>query len=345
MGPGSAAYCPGKPPLSTRTFVTPIHSVILRRLRTDTSGKRRKPCDLVPPLDFTKPRAYITRMLNRLTIACASLFAAALVSAPAAADANRFDITLEYEAYFGGFHVASARTQIDRRSDAYLVEAAARARGMLDWYSGWRGVAASKGRLGPEGTVQPDRHNNEGVWDGGTRMRSLDFRPDGTVEVQLVEEDDDDDDDDAVTSVPPESIPGSVDPISAILSLAELMRRGGTCDGTIPVYDGKRRYDLTVRQDGSRTFSPNSYTIFSGEAVACRVDFDRIGGFRIERSKYSRTARERIVWVGQPFEDAPPIPVRVDVETAYGNLVIHLTAARLGGEEIALEPGTDNLAD
>lgn len=280
--------------------------------------------------------------LARLTLCAAA--AAALAAASAQAQPERFDITLEYEAYFGGFHVASARTQIERAPDGYDVAAKARARGMLDWYSGWRGTAGSEGRLFQDGTVAPVRHRNEGVWDGGVRKRTLDFRDDGTVDVELIEEDDDDDDD-AVTAVPPDSIPGSVDPISAIMSLAELMRTGGSCDGTIPVYDGKRRYDLTVRQDGTRLFEPNDYTIFAGEAVACRVDFERIGGFRVDRSKYSRTARDRIVWVGKPFDDAPPIPVRVDVDTNYGNLIIHLTAARLGGEEIALEPGTDNLAD
>jgi hypothetical protein len=37
--------------------------------------------------------------------------------------------------------------------------------------------------------------------------------------------------------------------------------------------------------------------------------------------------------------------VRVDVETDFGQLVVHLTAARHSGREIALEPGKDNLAD
>jgi hypothetical protein len=284
------------------------------------------------------------RILGHLTrLSLLAVATTVLAGAPARAEPERFDITLEYEAYFGGFHIASARTQIERAPDGYDVAARARARGMLDWYSGWRGTAESEGRLFEDGTVAPVQHRNEGVWDGGVRKRTLDFQDDGTVDVELIEEDDDDDD--AVTEVPPDSIPGSVDPISAIMSLAELMRTGGTCDGTIPVYDGKRRYDLTVRKDGTRRFQPNDYTIFAGEAIACRVDFERIGGFRVERSKYSRTARDRIVWVGKPFENAPPIPVRVDVGTNYGDLIIHLTAARLGGEEIALQPGTDNLAD
>src|SRR3546814_19696294 len=67
-----------------------------------------------------------------------------------------------------------------------------------------------------------------------------------------------------------------------------------------------------------------------------------LGGHKIERSKYVETARDRIVWVASPAEGAPPIPVRLEIETAYGSLMGHLTGfatglqapAKLQGKEL-----------
>jgi hypothetical protein len=277
------------------------------------------------------------RASKRITIAAAAWM---LAAAPASASGDG-TLSLDYEAYFGGFHVVSARTTISRAGAEYEVQGEARARGLLDWYAGWKGRAVSEGVLGDGLTVSPEVHRNEGEWRGSTRRNSLTFLPDGSVDV----EQESPPDPNKLTPIPEESIPGTVDPISAIMALARTMEVAGDCTGTIPVYDGRRRYDLSVTQGDSRVFEPNDYTIFSGEAVACVVDFERIGGFRVEQSKYQQTARDRIVWVGRPLDGVPPIPVRIEVETDYGTLLVHLTAARVGDTEIAVAPGVDNLAD
>jgi hypothetical protein len=252
------------------------------------------------------------------------------------------DLTLEYEAYFGGMHVASARTQIYRDATTYHIEGKARARGLLDWYSDWKGQVSSRGQVEEGLKVEPNTHVNDGVWRGKERRNSLTFNPDGTVDVTR----DAPEEDDIVTPVPKDSIPGSIDPITAILSLSGLIQQGEQCQGTVPVYDGRRRYDMSVTPDGMRTFERNDYTVFSGEAMACRLEFDRIGGFREQTSnKYTKTAHNRLVWVASPFPDTLPIPVRVEVDTDFGTLIVHLTAARFRDQEVALDPGGDNLAD
>lgn len=265
---------------------------------------------------------------------------ACLAVSPARADA-RLDLTLEYEAYFGGMHIGSARASILREDVRYRITGQARARGLLDWYSGWQGNVLSEGVIGTARRVEPERHENEGLWQGSPRRNLLVFSPDGSVTV----EQESPPDSNKLTPIPEESISGSIDPLSAILSLAGVMETGGDCKATIPIYDGRRRYDIQVAPDGMRDLKANPYTIFSGQAQACRFTIDRIGGIRTEKSKYQEAARDRRVWVANPLPDAPPIPVRVEVETDLGQLVIHLTAARYRGMEIALEPGTDNLAD
>lgn len=294
-------------------------------------------------MDCRSRRSIFSAMKRILIAGLTGFLALAGVAGAAHADRSAPELTLEYEAYFGGFHVASARTAIERGDGRYEISGKARARGLLEWYSGWRGRTVSRGRLDTAGDVRPLYHEGKGEWGGGMRRNSLTFNPDGTVAVEREETEEREEEE--ATPIPPDSIPGAVDPISAILSLAAVMESGGSCDGAIPIYDGRRRYDIAVEQDGSKAFEPTEYSIFAGEAVACRVSLRRIGGFSTKPGRFRDRVGDRIVWVAQPLEEAPPVPVRVDIQTELGDLVIHLTAARFRGREIALTPGQDNLAD
>ena len=292
-------------------------------------------------------RSYILSGLAAACLAFAAPQSGLAESTSEAAPINRAlpeQLELEFEAYFGGLHIASARTVIQISETDYSVEGRVRARGLLDWFSSWRGLAVSEGVIDPITGVTPTVHRNEGYFRGDARKLELIFNPDGTHTLTVTDTEDVEDDD-PKTPVPPDSLGGTVDPFSAIVSLAALLNNGAQCAGSIPIYDGRRRYDLNLSPGDTKVFEASRYSIFSGTAEACLVEIDRIGGFRVERSKYSETARDRMVWVAAPLPGIAPIPVRLDIETDYGNLLAHLTAARYGGQEIALTPGIDNLAD
>ncbi len=259
-------------------------------------------------------------------------------------------LRLEYEGYFGGLHIGSARAVLEREGARYRVSAEARARGILEWFSEYRGEAETRGALaardaaGLDGRApKPDIHRNRGEWQGDERWVALDYDEAGRVATR--DGSPPEEEEDELTPIPEGATTDTIDPISAIVALAGILENGGTCDTTLKLYDGRRRYDLTVADGGEKRFAPNDYSIFAGSARACALSIERIGGFRVDRSKYSKTARERTVWVGRPIEAGPPVPVRVEVETAYGTLVIHLVAAHAGERRIALEPGRDVMAD
>ncbi|MBP5857634.1 DUF3108 domain-containing protein [Marivibrio halodurans] len=264
-------------------------------------------------------------------------------------------LRLEYEAYFGGMHIGSARAALERRADRYHLSGEARARGLLDWFSEWRGRAESRGTLArrtaesdgqaahrPPLIPKPAQHRNRGEWQGDPRWAILEYDADGDFESRRASRPDEDDD---FTPIPVGATDGTVDPMSAIVALSEMLASGGTCEATLRLFDGRRRYDVRVSDGGTTQFARNDYTIYAGEARACRLEIERIGGFRAEQSKYSETARDRTVWVGRPIADAPPVPVRAEVETAFGRLVIHLVGAYAGAERIALDPGRDIMAE
>jgi len=243
-------------------------------------------------------------------------------------------VEMTYEVFFGGFHIVSARAALNRNTAAYTLTADANSRGMLDFFFSWHGQTRTQGRF-VEGEAVPLEHKNFGIWNGEERVVEVSYDGEGTVEGVLVEPPPDLEE---VNALPDDAEVGTVDPLSVIAQLSEAMTRGDQCAGTFNVFDGKRRYDLTVTDRGTEIFEPNDYSIFEGAAQACEVEFTLLGGDRKEKSKYAKTARNRVVYVGRPIEDAPAIPVRLRIETAYGVLMAHLTSVSAGGRQQALKP-------
>src|SRR3546814_6055887 len=65
--------------------------------------------------------------------------------------------------------------------------------------------------------------------------------------------------------LPPDAGKGTLDPLSVIAGLGELLQAGGRCEGTFPVFDGRKRYDLIVYDAGERVLEPTSYSIYRSE--------------------------------------------------------------------------------
>ncbi len=243
-------------------------------------------------------------------------------------------VEMTYEVYFGGFHIVSARAALNRSTAGYTLTADANSRGMMDFFFTWHGRTRTDGRF-VEGQAVPQAHKNFGVWNGEERIVEVSYDGEGAVAGVLV---DPPPDLEEVNGLPEDAEIGTVDPLSVIAQLSEAMTRGGDCSGAFNVFDGKRRYDLTVTDRGAETFEPNDYSVFQGAAQACGIEFTVLGGDRKEKSKYAETARNRVVYVGRPLQEAPAIPVRLRIETAYGVLLAHLTGVTAGGKQLALKP-------
>jgi len=179
--------------------------------------------------------------------------------------------------------------------------------------------------------VVPARHENWGTADDdeadGERLVHLTYDAAGNLTDSLVQPEQDWDE---RHPLPADAGVGTLDPLSVIAGLAQLLQKSGRCEGSFAVFDGRKRYNLMVSDAGETQLDASSYSIYAGPAHGCRLDYEMLGGHRIERNKYAETARERIVWVARPKEDAPLVPVRLEIETAYGTLMGHLTGYAQG---------------
>jgi hypothetical protein len=235
-----------------------------------------------------KPRAPVRGTCIR-TLVSAAAFAGILIGPVPLAGAAEAQLSvsppearplhLVYDIYLGGFHTGRIELEIDighAREPAqaparYRVVAETRSAGLIDYLIGFRSRAVSEGRQ-VGGTPHPTRHEVDNTWMGkprSVRIRYADGAPSPhsrrdtpeTVTIAPSPEVDERD------PVPLDARVGAVDPLTAALRVTmiaagpegdgeSLMR--STCVGAVPVFDGRRRYDIRTRSRARTTMGPRS---------------------------------------------------------------------------------------
>ena len=156
--------------------------------------------------------------------------------------------------------------------------------------------------------------------DGEQRRREIRYRANGSLELSLDGQRTPLDHDGLSDGL----VRGALDPASALLSLIEVFARTNRCVPSVPVFDGKRRYDLGLTAEEQDTLNPSRYALYSGPATLCRLAVEKHAGFRTR----NRFPNAFDVWLARPAEGAPALPVRLEGRNDLAALVIHLTGAR-----------------
>lgn len=249
-----------------------------------------------------------------------------LCSGPTAASQDSEKFTLSYHLWEGGFHALSFQTRVDRENGAYGIDFSAQTEGLLHWLYPYTMVARAEG-VETDDILNPRQFSTFSKSPRKERNRSLTYKTDGTIEVQ-----EDPPKDRSKTAPTPSEIAGALDPASAALSILQGFVRRGSCQGSVPVYDGKRRFNLNVTQVGDRRIAANSYSMYSGRATVCQVTIEPLQGFEKKRKKESRFLDNLRVWMAPLDPGRRAIPVRLEGKTKLGYLVLHLVAAELGNQ-------------
>jgi len=254
-----------------------------------------------------------------------------LSSAPAhAADsASARTIDLTYEVYLGGLHIFTLDVDMALQRDRYRLSASGQTQGMVGWMYGWDVKLAAEG-ADRSGRTEPLRYDTDSQWQGNRRKVHLRFSEDGRYELERTPPPEPDPD---IEGGLPERLPeGTVDPLSLAVAASRSLMANGRCDQTLPVFDGQRRYDLTLGQIDEATLPASEYSIYHGAAMRCSVSMKRISGFRKSwksKRQWDAPSSAPMVWVARIQPDLPPVPVRYDGAIVLGNIVIHLTKAEV----------------
>lgn len=251
------------------------------------------------------------------------LAAVLLLTLPAAAGAQT--LRASYEVHAAGMVVMELEARIEMTELAYRIETALRTRGLASIFASAEQVTRSSGSFGI-GLASPAAFVSEGTfrgrprrlaleWQGGD-PRVLELSPPETEEREPVSE---------------AERRGTMDVLSLFAAIGRQAARNGQCDATAPLFDGRRRSEMTVSGRQQERIPPWR-NAWHGVAMRCDYEGRQVAGFRRDQDRAEATRPQRgTAWIAAPYPGAPAVPVRVDIPTRWFGTV---TAVLLRAEPI-----------
>ena len=265
----------------------------------------------------------------------------------AAASEGRLQLT--YRMYFGGVHAAdlgfvvsfdAATYDVDAApyeldATAYAVRARLKTTGALKALTRLKTTAYSHGTL-LSGDVVPVRAGYRSKRWRKKRLVELGF-DEGTPKLVRMKPP-------RKSKVSPSLLKGALDPAGAFLALLSRFDAGQGCKLRIPVYDGRRLYELVGEKDGDGRVKAGRYSPFAGPTLNCRMWIEKKAGFkRKPGGGPNRSDTEVVLRMARVFDEMPRVPVRFASDTRYGSLKAYLFRARLDAaglkRELSPRPG------
>jgi len=237
---------------------------------------------------------------------------------------------LTYDIFVGGFHSGQIDLSVKFEENNYELFAITKSAGLIDYLVGFRSYAQTRGKKDNE-KLSPISHHVNNLWTGDIRFvrmgyinPTLKFRgPEFTIIHPPPEVDDRE-------IVPDDVRRNTIDPLSAALRASFSSKEQGdhlSCADSIPVFDGRRRYDLVFKDAGTEVIDGPYY---DGDTRKCLASIRRIVGFSrnpfLPRSKDLEGGE---IWFADLVPGWPPVPVRFKTDIGLGNAFVHLTSHEL----------------
>jgi hypothetical protein len=241
------------------------------------------------------------------------------------------DLELAYDVYAGGFKALHADFDIKLDPNAYDVALTAHTQGMIGGIFPWEGAYRTAGHTRNNALV-PNQHTARSTWKEKEKLTELRYSPQGNLLKMTTQEGG------KTTTkrdIQKELSQDSVDLLTGAVLMIQSARLTDTCHGSFPVFDGKRRYNLTLYGGGPDEIRKSDYSVFSGKALKCFLKVEPVAGFVKKDEKRGfmavqnhTLARKKppTIWFAQVEKDGPTVPVRMEINSAYGAAVAHLTA-------------------
>lgn len=257
-------------------------------------------------------------LLPRLIVLAAVVW---LASAGAAA-ANQAQ--LSYVGYIAGAPVLSLTADITvpegtRPGDgAYAIAADIATTGNLAALYPFTQTVTATGAL-KGGKARPARYQS--TMRAWTRQESvaLTYAPDGTVGIQAVPMTRQ-----AQMAQQQGYANGTMDPATLVVAVATLFSNTGACNGAYQLFDGARRYDLTLQQGGYADLAGTPQAYYEGSATECTATPQLVAGFQqsaLNAQLYPQSAR---LWMAPAVAGFPAVPVRILAQSAIGEITLEL---------------------
>jgi uncharacterized protein DUF3108 len=230
-------------------------------------------------------------------------------------------ITANYGVYWAGLHFGDVRVDITVRGSEYELKGDGQSSGVGGLIYKWSGGTTSAGKLGRAGP-QPSlytfsyaggkKHGETRIAFSGGAVSDVAMLPKKRPNPKLI-------------PVTKEQLRGVLDPMTGALLRSRPDLPGADpriCDETIPVFDGKLRFNLVLEPRQQTRVERKTPDGYAGPAAVCGVKFVPISGFRPgDRGIDFMTAHadEIEVWLVPLPGTALYLPYRISVPTAFGS--------------------------
>jgi len=243
---------------------------------------------------------------------------------------NLRPIMTTYDVYVGGIHFLTANILFEEQAGRYQTHVHAHTADYLYKILKWDGDITSTGKIKGDHFV-PVSYRNLDTWRNKPKQTEIDFDSKGGVKTSF-EPPRNDQKDDGVSLAQKR---GSLDPVTALLQMLAHVAVDNDCTVTVPVFDGKRRFDLNGQDEGMEYVDETDYGVYTGMAHRCDVDFSMIAGEWKEKDQKHRfwehadgqASRDPFhIWLASVAPKLPELPVRLESTSAWGNIMVHMSA-------------------
>ena len=249
-------------------------------------------------------------------------------------------ISAVYRVMLGSLNLGDFRLTATFHGENYEMRGEGRFSVLLGLIYEWRGVTAGKGRVtstGPEPAMYSFSYSDSAKM--GERLR-LTFS-DGNVT--------------GVSIIPNRQIPNTIpvtqeqledvlDPLSGAFLTAKSDNPNGdpnVCNHTLPVFDGRQRFDLVVTPKRSVHVRRTTATGYGGPAVICKVKFIPIAGYHPDNPAVRLMAQTNEIeaWLVPLRGTNMYVPYRIVLPTLAGYGTAEVTSLLvLGPRRASAEP-------
>lgn len=240
-----------------------------------------------------------------------------------------------YAVYVGGLRAVEAALSFSPEPGQYSIVLDSAPVGMLGWFDTWRSILVAEGRRTRTGRfdvpIAPGTAVVQRIEPDKERLATYQYATDPTVPVVEAYRPPRSSD---KKSLEAEYRTGVLAPLAGIAGLILHVTDGGACDVTLPMYDGKRRFEAILADLGTTALEETRYGIYSGPVRHCRLTLSAVAGDfgRFDDPREVPEAAGPLpfaldVWMASPGPGLASVPVRIDAPFPFANAVIHLTGA------------------
>lgn len=264
-------------------------------------------------------------IMRRAAIPALLLFAAS--ASATAAQTTRLDAT--YSVYLTGIPVGRASVTIDLSDSGFSVSGSARTAKFI------RILSKGEGSATVRGTLQANRILSSvfsGRYTSSRREQKIEISTEnGTVKNISIEPPLPAIDERRV-AITKETRKNVVDPLSAALALVSSNADKLSpefCNRTLPVFDGRYRFDVVLSFLRTETVSGSSDG-YRGPALVCRARYVPIAGHRKDAEAVGQMAKNRdmLVWLAPVQGTRVLVPVKASLSSPIGNFMVEATRFR-----------------